>query len=211
MLPLFAFDMDGVLFDSEEVKIWCFRAAFEPLGLPSEHLAAIDAANRSQRGIPREQKIRLLLGEFAAHLPPHAAYTEVTERYRHLLEQELPRCPPLPGLRGFLTSVPASRHVCSSAPAEEIRSNLRRHTLTAFFDSVNGYPDSKATTLDRLRRLGPVIFFGDAPADLEAARQTGTTFVAVNPSVHLKSQVPEWLEDFTDVPKVRRLAGLNIV
>jgi phosphoglycolate phosphatase-like HAD superfamily hydrolase len=50
------------------------------------------------------------------------------------------------------------------------------------------------------------VFFGDAPADREAASRAGVAFVAVNPNPQLLPLVSRWVPDFEDVDRVLDLA-----
>lgn len=74
-----------------------------------------------------------------------------------------------------------------------------------YFLSLSGAPVSKVHALSRLRAQGPVTFFGDALADWHAARDAGAAFIAVQPSAALRPHVGAWLDDYTDLGRVRQL------
>ncbi len=113
---------------------------------------------------------------------------EVAARYAELPALRLPSYVPVPGLTGFLEAVPAVRYVASSAPVGEIDAQLGRHRLGDFFARVLGHP---VTRTEALRLIGRrhagqrIVFIGDAPADLAAARATGADFIALNPNAGL--------------------------
>lgn len=86
-LPTLAFDLDGVLLDSEAVKLRCFRDAFSALGPTPAALAEIDRANTRDHGLPREQKVRAYLAAFAPELP----LERVLDSYAARLAAELGR------------------------------------------------------------------------------------------------------------------------
>ena len=205
------FDMDGVLLDTEAVKTAAFRDAFAPLcGTDPATLAAVDTYNRRHRGVPRALKIAHLTTAVLGLPQPAAAAgaRAVTDRYAALLAARLPRCAPVPGLPELLEAVPAVRHVASSAPVAEIEANLRRSGIGHHFTRLYGHPVTKAEALRDIARRHPgaePVFFGDAPADLAAARATGTRFVAVNPHPDLVGQVPQQLPDFRALGEVVEL------
>lgn len=92
----------------------------------------------------------------------------------------------------------------SSAPPSEIRATLERHGLDAAFHGVAGYPQTKTGALREVAERHhpvPVLYFGDAPADLAAALAAGIRFAAVNPNPGLAAIVDEHFDDFTRVDR----------
>ena len=74
------------------------------------------------------------------------------------------------------------------------------------FQGVYGHRCTKAQALAEIaarHRGSRVAFFGDAPADWEAARRAGVAFVAVNPNSALKAQVEKFEVDFTRLDRDR--------
>lgn len=214
-----AFDMDGVLFDTESVKLAAFLDAFEPFcGGDGAVVKKIQAYNAAHRGVPRAEKIRFVLANLLGR-PMHSDggdAANIATRYAAFLAQRLPRCAPMGGLTEFLAEVDAIRYVVSSAPPSEIRANLERHRLDAAFHGIAGYPQMKTDALWEITERHhpvPVLYFGDAPADLAAARAAGTRFVAVNPNPGLAAIVGEHFDDFTQIDRhcVDRLVRTAVV
>jgi phosphoglycolate phosphatase-like HAD superfamily hydrolase len=199
-----AFDMDGVLFDTEGVKLGAFRDAFAPLCRDDAQLEQIGGYNAAHRGVPRGEKIRHLLTAVLGESVDLEA--EVSARYARLLEERLRACGPVGGVPEFLARVAAIRYVVSSAPEGEIRSNLRRHGLSDAFREVYGHPWSKVSALRDLverHRGARVLFFGDAPVDRDAAAAAGVAFAAVNPNAALAATVCEFFDDFSALDRAR--------
>ncbi|MBR7831866.1 HAD family phosphatase [Actinospica durhamensis] len=190
--------MDGTLFDTEGVKLASFRDAFAPLCANEEQLGQVDAYNTAHRGIPRAEKFQHILTDILGQ--PPRLQDEVDARYAHLLEQRLGQCPPIAGLAEFIAAVAAVRYVVSSAPEAEIHRMLTGHGLDAAFHGVFGRRWTKTQALGEIcarHRDEHVVFFGDAPADRDAARQAGVAFIAVNPNAALKAQVQDSIADYT--------------
>jgi phosphoglycolate phosphatase-like HAD superfamily hydrolase len=212
VLPAFVFTLDGVLVDSEPVKLEAFAEACRDVWrLTDDELQTIRVYNARQRGVPRKQKFEFVHRHLVMR-GDNASVTRVNERYGQLLEQRLPAVPLLPGVRQFLDSVPGRRFVLSAAPEDEVTSQLVRHGIDAAFEALFASAAGKADTLRRISAAvdGPVVFFGDAPSDQAAAVATGVRFVPVNPNDHLRPHVAEWVADFTDLVALRRLAGLAV-
>ncbi len=210
--PAFVFTLDGVLVDSEPVKLRSFAEACRDVWrLSEEELQTIHSYNARQRGVPRRQKFEFVHRHLVMR-GDNASVTRVIERYGELLEQRLPAVALLPGVREFLDLVPGRRFVLSAAPEDEATTQLVRHRIDGYFDAMFASAASKADTLRRISRAvdGPVVFFGDAPTDQAAAVATGVRFVAVNPNDYLRPHVNDWVADFTDVASIRRLASLPV-
>lgn len=212
MPPAFVFTLDGVLVDSEPVKLQSFADACRDVWrLSDDELQSIRVYNARQRGVPRRQKFEFVQRHLVMR-GDNASVVRVLERYAELLEERLPAVPLLPGVRAFLDLVPTRRFVLSAAPEDEVTAQLVRHGIDGAFEALFASAAGKAATLRRITAAvdDPVVFFGDAPSDQAAAVATGVRFVPVNPNDHLRPHVTEWVADFTDLPTLRRLAGLPI-
>jgi phosphoglycolate phosphatase-like HAD superfamily hydrolase/GNAT superfamily N-acetyltransferase len=200
---ILAFDMDGVIFDTESIKLTAFLDAFTPYcGSNNAMLKEIHSYNAAHRGVPRDEKIRFVLTNLLGRSgrSGEGEANDVAVRYAALLAERLPDCQPVNGLMDFLARVDAVRYVVSSAPSSEIQANLERHGLTAAFSEIIGYPRTKTNALQEIierHRPAPVLYFGDAPADLAAARAAGAVFAAVNPNPGLAALAEEQFDDFT--------------
>ena len=198
------FDMDGTLFDTEAVKMAAFRDAFAPLcDGDARKLHAVGEFNATHRGVPRDDKFRHVLAAVLG--APAGLLDEVAARYAAALAERLPACEPVPGLVEFLRSMPATRYIASSAPRTEVVGNLARHGLEPDFADIYAHPCSKERALEEValrHPAAPRVFFGDAPADLAAARSTGTRFVAINANPQLVAAAVAGFNDFRDIDAI---------
>jgi beta-phosphoglucomutase-like phosphatase (HAD superfamily) len=209
--PAFVFTLDGVLVDSEAVKLASFaEACGDVWRLSNEELETIRAYNARQRGIPRRQKFEFVHRHLVMR-GDNASVSRVIERYAELLEQRLTTVSLLPGVREFLDTVPARRFVLSAGPEDEATTQLARHHIDGYFEALFASAGRKADTLRRVAKTvdGPLALFGDAPSDQVAAVTAGVRFVPVNPNDHLRPHLSEWAADFTDVASILALAGLT--
>jgi phosphoglycolate phosphatase-like HAD superfamily hydrolase len=208
--PAFVFTLDGVLVDSESVKLRSFvEACGDVWRLSEEELQTIRAYNARQRGVPRRQKFEFVHRHLVMR-GDNASVTRVIERYGELLDQRLATVSLLPGVREFLDTVPGRRFVLSAGPEEEATAQLVRHRLDGYFEALFASAARKADTLRRLAKAvdGPLVLFGDATSDQVAAVAAGVRFVPVNPNDDLRPHISEWVADFTDVASILALAGL---
>lgn len=164
--------------------------------------AEISCYNQTNRGVPRDTKIRYVLD---AMLDRPEAQAQVAARYAALLQQRLPDCVPLAGATTFLREAATFRYVASSAPVAEIHAQLDRRKIRDLFAGVFGYPHTKTEALLGItaRHPGAVrAFFGDAPADRDAAETTETRFVAINPNPALAAITKNYFHNVRDTTAI---------
>ena len=190
--PAACFDMDGVLVDSEQVKISAWLAAVSEVCRPSAALAAeLDRYNRGHRGVPRAGKFRYVIELLTAvgYTLPDGTLEALLARYAALLEPLVAAAPAAPGAAEFLLGWPGPVAVATSAPLAEAAGHLTRLGFRPM-DHISAYPMSKA---DALRELAlqtgaATVFFGDAPSDQAAARAASVPFVGIGDKVPLSGQ-----------------------
>ncbi|KAF0647316.1 MULTISPECIES: HAD family hydrolase [Streptomyces] len=184
-----AFDLDGVLVDSNEVKVACMRAALADFG----PVVVEDFLEEFRRTFGRSRREHFAafhrgrLGgdgegpEFEEFLARYATgYAELlAERYR-----TAPLCAGAGELVRELAGRGADLHVATGTLTSEAQKVLADHGLLSAFRSVLGGELPKAKRLaDILRSTGSAphrtVLVGDARQDLLAASEAGTGFLFV--------------------------------
>jgi beta-phosphoglucomutase-like phosphatase (HAD superfamily) len=186
--PIACFDLDGVLIDSEAVKIAAWIETVDSVLAPGSALrATLDNYNRSQRGIPRRIKFTHAVDATGA---PHDQVDVLLEHYARLLRERSAAVVAMPGAAAFLDASPGPLAVASSAPIGEVELSLERLSLGPFA-RIFGYPMAKTDALRELSENSTgVVFFGDAVADRAAAQSAGVPFVGIGPAVgHAKTDL----------------------
>ncbi|WP_298801936.1 HAD family hydrolase [uncultured Pseudokineococcus sp.] len=181
--PVVGFDLDQTLVDSGPRISACLRAALGEVGLPFD-----EAAAEAARGLP-------LAGTLAALVPPGRATPALLEdlaaRYRAQDrrpdgEGGHPLVGPMPHARAALEAVVAGGGravVVSAKRGEAVGRVLARAGLDDLVDAVAGdrFGVAKAGAL---LEQGAVVYVGDHPADVDAARAAGAAAVAVATGAH---------------------------
>jgi len=215
MIHAAAFDFDGTLVDSNEIKRRAFfeiAREFDPEGgvvhevlerRPSGdryHVARALAAELAARGaLPGARCVE----DFAKSLAD--AYTEHCER-------AVSACDEIAGATDALARLAARGlplFVNTATPLEAVLPILRRRGLDRFFDGVYGGPSSKLENLREIaERVGArpreLLLVGDGEDDRRVAAAFGCTFVGVAPDAGGRfEQLPERrIPDLVELPRV---------
>lgn len=200
------FDFDGVILDSEPIKLEAFSTIFAD----SPHaLDRIRKYNAQHRGVPRSDKIRYIC-EYVLRVDDlEATVQHYLMLYADTLQTALLHAPLVPGIRHFLDQTPQPKLICSSAPAKEVTILLDAHNVAQYFVQVFGYPARKLQVLQQLKQqYDSLIFFGDAIADYEVAQAAYVPFIGVTgPTARHRFtnlDIPA-IDQFTDATRIHVL------
>lgn len=181
MRPVIAFDMDGVLVDSQALILESLDVALAAIGR-----GPVGPEDRSRVvGPPLRLMLELMLGESATE----AEYAACTSAYRQYNDAHGPtRTPIFPGVTEVLAELQkaASLIVVTSKREESANSVISGTGLSVSFDAVYGSlsdstVESKSQTLRRAMTDFPrtAVLIGDRHHDVSAAVGAGIHPVAV--------------------------------
>lgn len=190
VLRCVAFDFDGVLVDSNEVKRSAYFDIFEPLGSEGRRLVAQALASDRERDrydvlreIVRHARAAALL---ATAEPEDVLVARYAEAYNNICEEHAVTCAEVAGAGEVLPRLASSHalYVNSSTPDEPLRRIVRKRGWQPYFRGVYGSQVPKLENLERVlsrERVPPdeAVFIGDREADRAAAQGTGWHFIAV--------------------------------
>lgn len=183
MIRAIAFDFDGVLAESTQVKTAAFGALYVREG--REVMDAVVAYHLANEGVSRYQKFRhiqsAILGR--GELFP-AQERELDENFSRLVVEGVVAAAEVPGTAELLASLHGQLplYVVSATPQAELDDILERRRMRHFFRAAYGSPVAKVrwlrAILDELQ-LQPreLLFVGDTRKDLETAMAVDCDFV----------------------------------
>lgn len=207
-----AFDFDGVVLESMEVKTRAFEALFAPEG--PQAVSAILALHQAHGGISRFEKFRYAYREILKRpLGPEEEKT-LGERFNALVEEAVAASEWVPGAREFLEAYHERLplFVASGTPQEELRRIVEKRGLTPFFRGIYGTPATKEEILINITAAvgcppAVILMLGDATSDYEGALRAGTRFIGrVRPGE--KSPFPPGTRTLPDLRDLARELGL---
>jgi phosphoglycolate phosphatase-like HAD superfamily hydrolase len=178
------FDCDGVILDSNPIKIAAFRAA-----LVDEQPALVEAMiaeHRRTGGVSRYAKLAWFYRELRPVDDPEPAIATALQRFAEAARAGLRTCAEVPGVRALLQGLERRRvsvHVVSGGDEAEVCEALDARGLAALVSGIHGSPTPKREHLERLRDEGELlpggVYFGDAELDMQLAECFGLAFVFV--------------------------------
>ena len=208
MIRAIAFDFDGVLVESVEVKTRAFARLFNGEG-PDAVRKILDY-HLKNGGVSRFEKFRTIYRNILKRPLSEEQFRSLCERFSELAVDEVVAASWVDGAEEWLI-----RHqgryplfVISGTPQDELQEIVTRRGMAKFFNDVLGAPRTKDLLLrDALQQgglsPGELVFVGDSETDWQTARQVGVWFIWRRSS----EEIPD-LPGFTG-PSIPSLTNLD--
>ncbi|OGH56581.1 MAG: hypothetical protein A3G34_09250 [Candidatus Lindowbacteria bacterium RIFCSPLOWO2_12_FULL_62_27] len=204
--PRLIFDFDGVLADTNPIRVDGFRLLFQ--GFPESKVDAMVRYAEANGGMSRYEKIRYFFKELIGEPVSEEKVVEWSARYSDLVKRRVIEAEAVKGSIEFLARFhrPGRFAIVSGSDQEELRSVCQARGLRGYFAEILGSPARKEENLQRLLgtqkwQARECVFIGDTLNDLTAARAVGIDFVGRNSGMvdwRIIGGVP-WFDDFTDL------------
>jgi len=175
------FDCDGVILNSNSLKVQAFFEAALPYG--TELAKKLVAYHVTHGGISRYLKFKYFLEHI---VPPHIlgpSLEALLHSYADIVWKGLLSCEIADGLEALKLKTPDTRWlVVSGSDQSELRKILNLRGLDQLFDGgIFGSPDTKDDILTREftteNIVHPALYIGDSRYDYEAATRANLDFI----------------------------------
>lgn len=204
-----AFDFDGVLVESVDVKTQAFADLYRPWG--EAIVAQVVSYHLAHGGVSRYEKFRHFHREFLGRIIDAEEEADLASRFAHMVEEAVIAAPMVEGAEDFLVSHASLLpfYIVSGTPQEELQRIVERRGLMPYFRGVYGSPRSKGDILsDIIQRCSvapeKVLMIGDATTDYDGARIAGARFLGRVP----KGDGNPFPDDVTFIHDLTSLASL---
>jgi phosphoglycolate phosphatase-like HAD superfamily hydrolase len=213
-LRAIVFDFDGVILESANIKTEAFLELYADY---PDKLQAIRDYHVGQAGISRYVKFEHIQSNILGLPYTDEVRKKVSAEFERLTRERIFRCPQVPGAEALLLGLRGRvlRIVGSGTPQPELELVVSTRKMGDWFEELWGTPPMKGDILRDVmarHRLFPqqVLMVGDGMSDYDAARETGTRFLARETEtafdklavdkVKDMTQMAAWLEGEDDRP-----------
>ena len=182
MIRAIAFDFDGVLAESVDIKTCAYVSLFEEYG--ENVIAKVVDYHMKNGGVSRFVKIRTIYDKILKKPLSEDKFKLLSEQFSNIVVDKVVAAPWVPGAKDFLLRNQNQYFffIISGTPEGELREIVRRREMSHFFNSVKGAPKDKVSLLKEVMieyhlESEEVAFIGDAETDWCAARETNVPFI----------------------------------
>lgn len=189
----YIFDCDGVILDSNQLKIQAMKEALlEYLG---EHKKLDECLKYFKKnfGTSRFNHVNVFINEILV-IPDKEkanAYNKILSCYSHQCKLLYLMAELTPGVLEFIQSLSGSKYIASGSEQSELIEVFSKRSLDIYFDGIYGSPESKSSLVSKIIKEKPceAIMFGDAISDMNAAIDNNIDFIAYLPYSNVSEEL----------------------
>lgn len=184
---VYVFDCDGVILDSNQLKIDAMEIALKTLTADSSQINLCIDYFRHNFGRSRFHHVDVFIDKYLT-----VADEEDANKTRvNILDAYSSQCCALylladmtPGFIEFIEQLKGKKYVASGSEQEELMGVFRSRGLDKYFEGVYGSPTKKTDLVSNILNIESskkVLMFGDAVSDFEAAKLNNIDFIGYLP------------------------------
>ena len=219
MVRAVAFDFDGVIAESVDVKTQAFARIFADSG--PAIVQKVVAYHLEHGGVSRVKKFRYCYRHYLNRELPNNELEALCDRFRELVFNGVVAAPLVPGALEAIRQLHSDgllQFIVSGTPRDELEEIVALRKMRQYFAGVFGSPERKGELLqsilaDHRLQASEVLFIGDSMTDYEGARISGVRFVArstVTDLARWKALGVPFLSDLNALPSyIAKLSSLT--
>lgn len=183
---IYIFDCDGVVLDSNQLKIDAMQRALESTINNFDKVKICVDYFRNNFGRSRFHHIDVFIEKF---LELDKAIENKVKK--SILEEYSAQCKSLylqsditPGFIDFINQLSGKKYIASGSEQQELRDVFKARGLNVYFDEIYGSPTKKSDLVAGILKSDNslnAVMFGDAISDLEASQVNNIEFIAYIP------------------------------
>lgn len=183
---LYIFDCDGVILDSNALKVQAMKEALEAHAFKAELVAECVSYFANNFGKSRFHHVAHFVSEILELSDEQKAVIEAS-----ILRDFSAQCKTLyltakltPGFINLINELPGKKFVASGSEQTELRAVFKSRGLDQYFENVFGSPTAKSQLLCDILQIQPhtkALMIGDAVSDFDASSANNIDFICYIP------------------------------
>jgi len=187
------FDFDGVILESNEVKIQGFFKLFQEFG--KENSLKISNYFKDNAGLSRYDVINYFFLVILNEEMDKIKLTEYANKYSNIVKEAVINTEFVTGVKKFLSeNVQYKLFIVSSSDEKDLKYICTKLNIDRYFESIIGSPTKKADNIKFIidsfgLRKNETVYVGDSINDYHATIKNDLTFIGRDSGVYDFSQV----------------------
>lgn len=192
----YIFDCDGVILDSNKLKIEAMKAVLEELAFESSSINSCITYFKNNFGLSRFHHAQVFIDSFLSveDKSKQETFDDIIKRFSIECKSLYLQSDITKGFIEFVEGLNGKAYVASGSEQSELRDVLKIKGLSNYFAEIFGSPTKKTDIVSNICNSNGItraLFIGDAISDLEAAKSNNIDFIAYLPY----SNTPELLKE----------------
>lgn len=201
MLPIanydvYIFDCDGVILDSNQLKIDAMTKALESIIDDEKIIGICIDYFRQNFGRSRFHHINVFVEDFLQldAVSNSNVKETILNAYSNQCKSLYLRAVLTPGFIDFIKVLRGKKYIASGSEQQELRDVFSARELDVYFDDIFGSPTKKSELVKNILELNHnsnALMFGDAISDFDAAKENMIDFIAYTPFSNVPIELKE--------------------
>lgn len=193
---VYIFDCDGVILDSNQLKIDAMQNALASIINDSESVNTCVDYFRNNFGRSRFHHVDVFVEQFLLldDTTKNKVKDDILHAYSSQCKSLYLQAKITPGFIEFIGHLSGKKYIASGSEQQELREVFKARNLDTYFDEIFGSPTKKSdlvANILQLTRSNNAIMLGDALSDLEAAKINQIDFIAYTPFSNVLAALKE--------------------
>lgn len=198
---VYVFDCDGVILDSNQLKIDAMREALSTILSDENKINACVDYFRNNFGKSRFHHIEVFVNDILDLDEKMKGHTNqlILDTYSSKCKSLYLSAEITPGFIDFIESLTGPKYVASGSEQSELREVFQERGLNAYFKGIFGSPVRKPQLISEIlasEGTTKAIMFGDAISDVEAAKINNIDFIAYLPYSNVVSSMKKLATEY---------------
>jgi phosphoglycolate phosphatase-like HAD superfamily hydrolase len=193
---VYIFDCDGVILDSNELKISAMKSAL--LNLPLNELEVLKCVDFFSKnfGKSRFYHVNHFLESILTieQSSKEKLYDLIIDEFGNSCKKLYLSACETNNFINFINGLEGKKYVASGSEQEELRNVFELRKLACYFEGIFGSPTNKSELVRQIiteQNSAKIVMIGDAISDLNAAIDNNIDFIAYTPYSNVKNELTQ--------------------